>query len=980
VSNATPNTAASKAPNQAPSRHEPTAFGNYLLLRRLTRGPANSFLAVTEGRNNYQELCYLRQFSRSAHSNTSLNALKDFQKHLFPGLPEIFEAGQVESDCYWVFPYTSGRDIAWFLEHCQRHHAPIPLGIVLYLLQEVSGVLLECQTRMLLPPQIRSQDFLLSYEGKVLYLDSFPGRMPPDEDEWEELGPGHHAQDPHGLVAFCGKMLHEMLTGNKTFPNLPALPSLIEKVRIAEVPDSVAPFLFRALTKDEQHRFPNIAALHEEAQGLSKKLASSFKISRLTDFLAAHLDGEIVAEQRDAASLLSQNLAGLFRAVANVHNVEEKIPKTIDITTGSFGSGAIGSQLGSETPPDPLALIDQQVGGRYRVKKLLGIGGMGWVYKAEHVEIGKQLALKVLHRNLCSNPEVVTRFRREARSASMIGHPNIIEVTDFGSMPDGSVYCVMELLDGVDLSRLLSEEKIIAESRVIQIGIQMMKALEAAHTAGIIHRDMKPANVVLIEKDGNKDFVKILDFGIAKMTGLDEQQTSLTRPGMTMGTPQYMAPEQAAGKPLDARADIYAVGAILYEMLTGTPPFTGLSVMEVLTRKLTQPPPPFSSRNIKDGHPELEAIVLACLDRKADNRPQNCTIVAQRLQQVLDTLEDPEARKKRPSAANLQNTAEFELAPVPSIKPKGWALPFLGGVAAIAIAGVVGWTLGLLSFIKSPPPPPSLTVTTPSSFVLVLPSTQTNETQPSSTTAPVISVDAQDRIRVAATISTLIRSGDLTKPKEQNAYTLLKEALIQFPDDPEMLALKSTFIDTLITKTDKQIKKDQIKEAEDSLLILEEFGASEEQLQPLLDGLQDFSNSRLAKAEQRENDKKTARNKVLDLVKQGDKARLSRKYEDAKIYYEEALRLFPKYHIARLGLAQVSFEEGKYAEAVNQANKVIKASPSNVEALILLGDARYKSFNYKSAIEAYDKALSISPGSTAAKRGKAAAEKKPNIP
>src|SRR5262249_37654713 len=154
----------------------------------------------------------------------------------------------------------------------------------------------------------------------------------------------------------------------------------------------------------------------------------------------------------------------------------------------------------------------------------------------------------------------------------------------------------MELLEGIDLAQLLKAEKRLSEARAIAIAVQICKALEAAHQAGIIHRDMKPANVVLTDRAGTSDFVKILDFGIAKITRVDESQPSLTRPGMTRGTPQYMAPEQAAGKPLDARADIYAVGAILYELLTGSPPFTGMSVMEVLTRKLTQSPPPFVTR------------------------------------------------------------------------------------------------------------------------------------------------------------------------------------------------------------------------------------------------------------------------------------------------------------------------------------------------------------------------------------------------
>ena len=220
--------------------------------------------------------------------------------------------------------------------------------------------------------------------------------------------------------------------------------------------------------------------------------------------------------------------------------------------------------------PAPEALVGSVVDGRYRIERVLGTGGMGAVYEAEHVEIGKKVALKVLHPQFSRQADLVARFRREARAASKVGHPNIVDVTDSGTTPDGDVYFVMERLDGLDLGEVLRHERRVAPDRVVAIGTQVCRALSAAHAAGIIHRDLKPENIFLVSREGVPDFVKVLDFGIAKQDmGNQNSPRRLTTPGIAMGTPEYMAPEQAAGKAIDGRVDIYSVGAILYEMLTG---------------------------------------------------------------------------------------------------------------------------------------------------------------------------------------------------------------------------------------------------------------------------------------------------------------------------------------------------------------------------------------------------------------------------
>ena len=213
--------------------------------------------------------------------------------------------------------------------------------------------------------------------------------------------------------------------------------------------------------------------------------------------------------------------------------------------------------------------VGRVIDSRYRVLRKIGEGGMGTVYAAEHVEIGKIVAIKILHPHYSTEQELVERFRREARAASRIGHPNIIDVMDFGTTDDGCAYFIMEHLDGIDLADVLSHERRLDANRSCEITIQICRALAAAHAAGVIHRDLKPENIFLVARDGKADFVKVLDFGVARSAG---RTNRLTNPGIAMGTPEYMAPEQAAGGVVDHRSDIYSVGALLYEMVTGQPP------------------------------------------------------------------------------------------------------------------------------------------------------------------------------------------------------------------------------------------------------------------------------------------------------------------------------------------------------------------------------------------------------------------------
>jgi serine/threonine-protein kinase len=297
--------------------------------------------------------------------------------------------------------------------------------------------------------------------------------------------------------------------------------------------------------------------------------------------------------------------------------------EAVAVTVGNQNASPSAAARAVEPAVD--GYLNSIVADRYKVLKKLGEGGMGTVYLAEHVIIEKKVALKVLSEDFARKADLVQRFMQEAKAASRIGHENIVDIHDFGETPSGSVFIAMEFLEGRDLATLIREVGALPFERTRQIVSQICRALGAAHAKGIIHRDMKPENVYLIEREGRADFVKILDFGIAKISSLDDGGGArLTRTGMIFGTPEYMSPEQARGDKPDQRVDIYAVGCILYEMLTGDVPFHADTFMGVLTKHMfEQPTPPSLFAPDKNIPPDAEAVVLRAISKDRDHRFQS---------------------------------------------------------------------------------------------------------------------------------------------------------------------------------------------------------------------------------------------------------------------------------------------------------------------------------------------------------------------
>lgn len=332
---------------------------------------------------------------------------------------------------------------------------------------------------------------------------------------------------------------------------------------------------------------------------------------------------------------------------------------------------------------------------RYRLLKMLGAGGMGAVYLAENVTIGKLVAIKIL---IETDPELARRMMREARTASRIRHENVVDVLDFGISDDGLPFLVMEYIEGEDLAALIKREAPLSWPVAADIMRQVCGALQAAHANHIVHRDMKPANCLITRRSQSPRFVKVLDFGIAKSTSDDRASTALTQDGSIIGTPVYMSPEQAMAEPLDARSDIYSMGVMMFEMLSGSPPFTATNPMGVLTKHITQAPPRLSER-VPNVDPAIERVVMRCLEKERERRYPTA-------QALLDALVEVDARSQ--PAVGPPPAARFRF---PTFALLGASILSL----ALLVFGLVMWaqpevaptsSIEQLAQSSSPPPVP----------------------------------------------------------------------------------------------------------------------------------------------------------------------------------------------------------------------------------------------------------------------------------
>jgi eukaryotic-like serine/threonine-protein kinase len=324
------------------------------------------------------------------------------------------------------------------------------------------------------------------------------------------------------------------------------------------------------------------------------------------------------------------------------------------VSTESFATTPGGLSQG--------AVIDK----RYQVIELIAEGGMGQVYRAEHIKLRRPVAVKLLHKRVAGLGNFGKRFEREAVAAARLDHPNVVGVSDFGELDDGTHYLVMELVDGQSVLDLLDREEKVPLARALHIGVHVLRGLQYAHENGVIHRDVKPANIVLVDRDGDQDFARVVDFGIAKLTDGDGAD-KLTGTGDVFGSPTYMAPEQALGNNVDHRADVYAAAVVVYELISGVPPFWGDDKLQVLARKTSTDPPPFREVCQVPVPAELEAALLRALARNPDERVATAGELCAILEWQLEALTGAKPRPSTPLPLVMpEHTPAPVLLPRPS--------------------------------------------------------------------------------------------------------------------------------------------------------------------------------------------------------------------------------------------------------------------------------------------------------------------------
>jgi serine/threonine-protein kinase len=411
---------------------------------------------------------------------------------------------------------------------------------------------------------------------------------------------------------------------------------------------------------------------------------------------------ESPSEQKAAASVAATELDLEHGTGAEDPVADEAEPKTVrPARRGRAGNADIPpvarskvtlrqatltSEQDSERAQTPSvdAYVGYIIDGRYHIKKQLAQGGMGVVYQARHRIIDKLVAVKILRPELVHDREITRRFLTEAQAASAIGSEHIVDVTDYGELPDGATYIVMEYLEGQSLTNRVRAEEPLALHEVLAISRQLAEGLARAHAAGIIHRDLKPDNVLLVERGKRKDFVKILDFGIAKVAS---SQNQITRAGKIFGTPHYMSPEQAKGEELDRRTDIYSLGVMLYEMAAQRLPFEAENPLGVLTQHMYVEPVPLHQVCAREIPVGLEAIIMKCISKAPDERYSSMLELEEDLARVDEGL-DPLALE---DLARSQRTPE-------SLRSRIETTTGVSPTAGIAIGALVAIALGAASY------------------------------------------------------------------------------------------------------------------------------------------------------------------------------------------------------------------------------------------------------------------------------------------
>ncbi len=615
---------------------------------------------------------------------------------------DVRAAGEEEGQLCIVMEAIEGRDLADVWDRCAEIGRAFPVPLAVHIVREILRGLHYAHTfpgLALVHRDVSPSNILIDWAGAVRLADfglatstlklalTVPGvvfgkvgYMSPEQALKKEL-------DGRADVYACAVILWELITGRTLRdPNehdtddVASFEAKAPSHHSRRVDESLDAIIMKGLARSRDDRWPTAEAMMRALGDWLGAQAPGTNQESLADFMESLFAGarEMEAERREELLCLVEGDSGASRSMTVMygrtptHPVEDEEP--------SASQSAAVPHVEVENIPAGTVIAD-----RYRVLSRLGRGGMGTVYLGEHLTVGRNVAIKVLTHEWSRHAGVAQRFRAEARAASAAGHPNIVEVFDAGELPDGRLFLVMEFLTGRTLWEELQAVGPMPVARACRILRDVARAVRAAHEVGIVHRDLKPDNIMIAERDG--EFIKVLDFGISA-SAEREDDDRLTVAGQTLGTPEYMAPEQALGREVTPLFDVYALGAIFFELLTGEPPMTGTNMVEVMTRKTTQPSPAVASLR-----PELPArvakLVDDCLAIDPAKRPSSVRLFLTRLDEALRELprSGEQPRAQTPAAPAPAAASPVERAPGRS----GGVL--LAALAALLVVGAGAWWL-----------------------------------------------------------------------------------------------------------------------------------------------------------------------------------------------------------------------------------------------------------------------------------------------
>ncbi len=637
-------------------------------------------------------------------------------------LVDVRAAGEVDGQLYIAMEAIDGRDLADIIDRCAATDRRIPLPLAAYIIRELLRGLHYAHTApglSLVHRDVSPSNILIDWAGAVRLADfglatstlkaatTVPGivfgkvgYMAPEQALREEL-------DPRADVYAAGVILWELLTGRllrapeRTDTDVVASfvarpPSLFQPQVDAELDRIV----LKALERQRERRFASAREMLDALGAWMVATAPHTSQETLAEFLA-----EIYAGQREIeAAHRDELLRDLYQDWSPATSKREATDALAPSRAAAGKSPGMGIEEVDETIEPGTIVVD-----RYRVLNRLGRGGMGTVYLGEHLTVGRRVAIKVLTHMWSRHPSVARRFRAEARAASAAGHPNIVEVFDAGELPDGRLFLVMEVLMGRNLYEEIESCGPLPIARACRIIRDIARAVKAAHDVGIIHRDLKPDNVMLVDRDGDGEFVKVLDFGVSASLDNSQSEARMTMPGQAIGTPEYMAPEQCKGRESTPAFDIYAIGAMFFELLTGAPPFVADSYVEIMANKTTMAAPSVASK--RSQLPErLISLIDDALELDPAKRPASMHVFLARLDEVLRALpRDSGPRASRPvDVATIPPSPAAAPEPAQSIAARAsersggtWA-PILASAAVAALLASFGVAFASGMFGRAP--------------------------------------------------------------------------------------------------------------------------------------------------------------------------------------------------------------------------------------------------------------------------------------